>query len=251
MVFMKPVPVIVGGVAEPQAALNRIKIVENSEPLVDIRIACPLVVFPTDAGTPDGMTPYLRKTVAEMLDTASRQLPKDFHLYALSAYRGLERQKEIWWSHYHRHKDLHPNWPESQLRRATNKYVAPFDNPAPPGHGTGAAIDVVLQKTDGSFVDLLPECGKDTQGLQKNAKYIVDDASLPEDLTDWTLGSTWTENISPSVKKLRMLLVETMLGAGFSNCRDEYWHYSYGDSGWAVRVGVKECPYGSASLPAS
>jgi len=243
---MKPVPIIVGGVAEPQAALNKIKIVENGEPLVDIRIACPLLTFPSDAGTKDGMTPFLRKTVAEMLDSASRKLPKDFHFYALSAYRSVGRQKEIWLSHYARHQELHQNWPESSLRRATNKYVAPYNDPAPPGHSTGAAIDVVLQKSDGSFVDLLPECGKDTQGLNNQAR---DDASLPNDLTDWTLGSTWTTKIDPAIKEFRMMLVETMYGVGFSNCRDEYWHFSYGDSGWAVRTGEKECPYGSAKIP--
>lgn len=246
---VKSVRIIPGGVAEPQAALNKIKIIDNGEDLVDIRIRCPLVVFPTDAGIPEGMTPFLRETAAAMLDEASRRLPKDFHFYALSAYRGLERQEEIWWSHYNRYKQLHPTWPESSLRRATNKYVAPYDNPAPPGHSTGAAIDVVLQRSDGSFVDLLPECGKDTHGLQKNAQYLVDDATLPEDLTDWTLGSTWSTKIDPTTKEFRMILVETMLSVGFSNCRDEYWHYSYGDSGWAVRVGQTECCYGAIDPP--
>ena len=40
-----------------------------------------------------------------------------------------------------------------------------------------------------------------------------------------------------------------MLGVGFSNCRDEWWHYSYGDAGWAVRTGSSTCPYGLAQLP--
>ena len=39
-----------------------------------------------------------------------------------------------------------------------------------------------------------------------------------------------------------------MLNAGFSNCRDEWWHYSYGDAGWAVRFGLKECFYGLIHL---
>lgn len=246
---MKPVPVIPGGVPEPMRALNKIKIIENFEPLVDIRLACPLLSFPSDAGTPDGMTPFLRKTVAEMLDEATRRLPKGFRLYALSAWRSFERQKELWWSHYDLHKKLHPNWPESQLRRAANKYAAPVDNIAPPGHCTGAAIDVVLQRNDGSFVDLLPDCGKDTSGIHEQDRDF-DDLSL-SDVTDWTLGATWTEKISPAVKPFRMMLIETMLGVGFSNCRDEYWHFSYGDSGWAVRVGEKTCSYAVAQLPTS
>jgi len=245
---MKPVPIVVGGVPEPMAALNKVRIVENNEPLVDIRIACPKLTFAPDAGTPEGMTPFLRKTVAEMLNEASKRLPKDFHLYALSAWRDFERQKEIWWTHYDGHKKLHPNWPEASLRRAANKYAAPVDNAAPPGHCTGAAIDVVLQKSDGSFVDLIPLCGKDTSGLHKGN--VGDFGNLlPDEVDNWTLGSTWTKKIDPVIRKNRMMLLETMLEVGFSNCRDEYWHYSYGDSGWAVRVGEKECPYGIAKLP--
>lgn len=247
---MRPfsVPVIPGGVPEPMAALDRVKILENHEPLVDIRFACPMVVFPADAATTDGMMPFLRQTVAQMLDTASRNLPEGYRLYALSAWRSFERQKNLWWQHYDLQKKLHPKWPESQLVRAVNKYAAPVNRPAPPGHCTGAAIDVVLQRADGSFVDILPDCGKDTAEV-RNKNRVFDNLSL-QDVTDWSLGATWAPHLDPVAKKLRMMLVETMLKVGFSNCRDEYWHFSFGDSGWAVRVGVTECPYGIAEPPA-
>jgi len=32
-----------------------------------------------------------------------------------------------------------------------------------------------------------------------------------------------------------------MLEVDFSNCRDEWWHYSWGDAGWAVRMSETEC----------
>jgi D-alanyl-D-alanine dipeptidase len=41
-----------------------------------------------------------------------------------------------------------------------------------------------------------------------------------------------------------MILHDAMLNAGFSNCRDEWWHYSYGDAGWAVRTGRSICMFG-------
>ena len=47
-----------------------------------------------------------------------------------------------------------------------------------------------------------------------------------------------------------MILVDAMLGVGFSNCRDEWWHYSYGDAGYAVRMAQKECCYGLTHLAA-
>jgi len=222
---MEPVPLIPGGVPEPMSALNKVKIVENGEPLVDMRTACPRVTFPKDAGKPGGMDPFLRQTAAEMLHQASQGISDEYRLYAISAWRSFEEQKEIWWSHYNRYKSENPNLPEHSLRRATNRYAAPIGHKAPPGHCTGGAVDIVLQKLDGSFVDL-----------------------IPPHLTDWSLGHTWTEKIDPKIRATRMMLLETMLGVGFSNCRDEYWHFSYGDSGWAVRVGKKECPYGIIEL---
>ena len=32
-----------------------------------------------------------------------------------------------------------------------------------------------------------------------------------------------------------MMIYEAITGR-VSNCRDEWWHYSYGDAGWAVRL---------------
>lgn len=210
------------GVPEPQAALDRVKIIENGEPLVDLR-SIPLLSFRNEAK--HTVTPYLRKSVAEMLAKAAERIPKEFTLHVISALRPIEEQKRIWQYHYDYNKSEHPDWPENVLRRAVNKYVAPFDHPAPPGHSTGAAVDVVLRRHNGSFVDV-----------------------VPPDMKDWSIGHTWTNKLDPETKRLRMMLVGTMLAVGFSNCRDEYWHYSWGDSGWAVRVGKKECCYGVAPL---
>jgi D-alanyl-D-alanine dipeptidase len=111
------------------------------------------------------------------------------------------------------------------LRRTINRWVAPVDQKAPPGHCTGAAVDV----------------------------YLVNGRNEPYDVTApfsrFQSGPTYVLGLAPEALKNRMLLVETMLGVGFSNCRDEWWHYSYGDAGWAVRTGRKRCFYGLVELP--
>lgn len=43
-------------------------------------------------------------------------------------------------------------------------------------------------------------------------------------------------------------MFDAMTDAGFSNCRDEWWHYSYGDAGWAVRLEKPACFYGLVQL---
>lgn len=208
------------GTPEPQAALDRITIIENHEPLVDIR-DIPHLTFHRE----HRVNPFLRATVAAMLREAAANIPKPYHLEVFSALRSLEHQQAIWDSHYHRHRDAHPTWPEHQLRRAVNRYVAPTDHTAPPGHTTGGAVDVILRNGE-DYVDL-----------------------VPPHIEDWSMSHTWSTKVTPEVRAIRNLLYTTMTQAGFSNCRDEYWHYSWGDSGWAVRTGASSCCYGAVPVP--
>jgi D-alanyl-D-alanine dipeptidase len=192
---------------------------QEREPLVDIREYCPGVVLS------EWVCPYLRRTVAGMLNRAQDSLPPGHKLKVGTALRTLAMQKGGWDGYHKRMREEHPAWPLSALRRATNRYFAPYDQKAPPGHCTGGAVDVGLLDPDGNALDMTAP----TEG--------------------WDGAYTWSDKISPEAKANRMLMVEAMLGAGFSNCRDEFWHYSWGDSAWAVRVGEAECPYGWAHPP--
>lgn len=207
------------GAAEPVAALNRVKICESGEPLVDIREFCPLVE-PLEK-----VCPYLRLTVAEMLNSAVRALPQGYRFRIGTALRTITMQRRGWDAYFERMKAEHPGWPLSALRRATNRYYAPYDQPTPPGHCTGGAVDVILLDPVGEPAD------------------------VTSPTTDWVAACTWCDKISPEARRNRMILVDAMLGAGFSNCREEYWHYSWGDSAWAVRVGERSCPYGWVDPP--
>jgi D-alanyl-D-alanine dipeptidase len=213
------------GAPEPIAALNRVRIVEYAHPweereaLVDIRATCPGVVLA------ERICPYLRRTVADRLNRAQDSLPAGYRLKVGTALRTLAMQQGGWDGYHKRMREEHPGWPLSALRRATNKYFAPYDQKAPPGHCTGGAVDVGLLDPEGAALDMVAP----TQG--------------------WEGAYTWSDRISPEAKANRMRMVEAMLEAGFSNCRDEFWHYSWGDSAWAVRVGERECPYGWAHPP--
>jgi len=65
----------------------------------------------------------------------------------------------------------------------------------------------------------------------------------------WESAATATTGLSPEAAYNRRLLYDAMSGAGFSNCRDEWWHWSYGDSAWAVRVGAEAAIYGLIAPP--
>ena len=213
------------GSPEPIAALNRVRILEYAVPfvdreeLVDVRTHCPGVQLS------EHLCPFLRRTVADMLNAAQSALPAKHKLNVGTCLRTLSMQQRGWDNYNRKMRELHPEWPVSTLRRAVNKYFAPYDQPAPPGHCTGGAVDVGLLGPDGDPLDLLGP----TEG--------------------WEAAYTWSDKIGDVAKANRMLMVEAMLNTGFSNCRDEYWHYSWGDSAWAVRTGVIECPYGWSHPP--
>jgi D-alanyl-D-alanine dipeptidase len=207
------------GTPEPFAALNRIPIAENREPLVDIRLVCPKIIVNR------GVLPYVRTGIAEMLNQVQALLPPGHRLKIHSALRTIETQSELYWRNYKQRELDHPTWPKSALRRANNKFFAAPDVKAPPGHCTGGAVDVTIVGPDGKNLDMTSP----TKG--------------------WEAAYTYSTNLSKQALANRRLLIESMFAVGFSNCRDEWWHYSYGDNAWAVRTGNRIAFYGHIRPP--
>jgi D-alanyl-D-alanine dipeptidase len=138
----------------------------------------------------------------------------------------MEQQARGYWSHYRDLEERHPEWPRSILRREANKFWHPPDTSAVPGHCTGGAVDVTLLDGDGSPLDMISARieGANTQ-------------------------PTYSRHLTSAARANRELLVRVMTEAGFSNCYDEWWHWSYGDAGWACRVGHPHAIYGLVEEP--
>lgn len=204
------------GVAEPIAALNRVRLIECGEPLVNLGLVIPdFKVLRTSA------IPWARAGVVERLAAARRAIaPYDIGLR--EAWRSLERQKFIY-DHYF--NSLSPQISFATRRRLANRFFAPYDQKAPPGHSTGAAIDVWLLDERGEPIPL--------DGPGRRFK------SAP----------TFSAKLPAAIREKRLVLHDAMTSAGFTNCRDEWWHYSFGDAGWAVRCASPECIYGSLQPP--
>lgn len=210
------------GRPEPIRALNLVLEQENGEPLVDLRDHAPTVRFIREA-----TIPFCRKSVAEMAEQAARSLPAGVYLAVTDAWRPFERQQRIYEWMKGCILEAFPGISYSAMRRKACRWVAPVDQKAPPGHCTGAALDVAL----------------------------IDESGEPLDVTSpferFAASPTYVFGLSEAAQQNRSLMVGAMLGAGFSNCRDEYWHYSYGDAGWAVRMDLSECMYGLIELDES
>src|SRR5258708_22507176 len=91
------------GFPEPIAALNRIRILESGEPLVDIRDFCPGVDIP------EKVCPYLRLTVAQMLNQAADSLPTGYKFRIGTALRTRSMQMGGWNRYYQKMTEEHPD----------------------------------------------------------------------------------------------------------------------------------------------
>jgi zinc D-Ala-D-Ala dipeptidase len=204
---------------EPIAALNAVRERECGEGLVDLRGTHPRLVIGRRC------VPFLRERVAQMLFTAADALPPGYRFSVRTCLRTHAMQKALYDRYFAELTEKHPNWSYATLRRQTCRFFAPYDQKAPPGHCTGAAVDVHL---------LLPSGHK---------------ADLVKPLTGWRAAKSEVGGLGKRAVANREILFTAMLTAGFSNCSEEFWHYSWGDAGWAVRVGAKECVYGLIDPP--
>jgi D-alanyl-D-alanine dipeptidase len=108
-----------------------------------------------------------------------------------------------------------------------NRCSAPPDGPAPAPHTTGGAVDLWLCDAAGQPLDLAaPYAADDPQSYRFDAR-----------------------GLSPQARRRRTLLRAVLEAQGLTNYAWEYWHWSYGDSGWAYRGGHPAAIYGAIAMP--
>lgn len=203
---------------EPLTKLRAVPIQDNGEPLVDPRTLSSRIQFaekhPKFAGMP--RTPKVRKRVAEMLTQAAESLPDGIILQIVEGFRPLAQQRFMYESLKAEFSERHPEWSKSTLHRITNTMSAPPDDPCPPPHTTGGAVDLcLLDANTGELLDM-------------TSPFDWDETSAP----------TKMKGLSSTAQANRDLLCRTLEATGLTNYIGEWWHWSYGDSGWALRVGA-------------
>ncbi len=215
--------------SEPLAALRRIPIRENGEPLVDLLThhpglrwapASPRFVYPRTA--------LVRQRVAEMLAEAQWQLPSGVHLQIVGGWRSREVQRRMYETTYREFKEQHPDWTEAHLRRRTNQFSAPPDHPSPPPHLTGGAVDLRLADEANEPLDMWS----------------------PYEIRDRRAARFDAPGLSAAARANRALLADVLAPSGLTNYIAEWWHWSYGDQGWAYRIDAEHAIYGPVDAPA-
>jgi len=111
----------------------------------------------------------------------------------------------------------------SRLHAEVLKFWAvPSPNPnTPPPHSTGAAIDLTLTDVEGKAVDM---------------------GSPIDEISPRSYPNHFEGSAEPAKQKAhhhRSLLASVMVGVGFCQHPNEWWHFSAGDQLWAWQMGSK------------
>jgi len=207
--------------AEPVSDLRAIPIRECGEPLAD---------FTAISGVLQGRARFdyrretlIRKGVAERLAAAAASLAGRYRLAVIEGWRPPYIQRRMYASVWQRIKGDNPSWSDARIRLFVNRFTAPMNERVPPPHTTGGAMDIDLVDPDGKPYDV----------------------TSPFERRDVKCFALDVPGLSQEALENRAILSGALVSAGITNYPSEYWHYSYGDQGWAYRGGHPAAIYGS------
>ncbi len=136
-----------------------------------------------------------------------------------------------------RRRGIDPDRPSplrEQVVAEVGRFWAPpsADPATPPPHSTGAAVDLTLADDSGGLLAMGGEI--DAIGPVSEPDHHSEAARLEPDAE----AACW--------HRRRQLLRRVMVGAGFAQHPNEWWHFSHGDQLWAWRTAEPRAIYGRA-----
>ncbi len=208
---------------EPVEELIKIAIEDNGEPLVDIFEVCPDLRWAEQSPRFDFPRSGLaRLSVAHMLQQAQDALPHGWHLQIIGAFRPFAIQKLMYDRARAELKEKHPDWDEELLTEYINVFSAPPIWDTPPPHTTGGAVDLSILDENGERLDMVS----------------------PHAL-GWDSAPMFVEGLSEIAIRNRALLRDVLEATGLTYFPGEWWHWTWGEPGWALRSGRKTALYGA------
>ncbi|PQV64662.1 D-alanyl-D-alanine dipeptidase [Abditibacterium utsteinense] len=214
--------------AEDQDELDAVIIRECGETLVDFLQLCPdLILSPVHPVFEFPRVHMVRESVAKMLCEAAARVPAGLRLQIVEGYRPIAVQRAHYKRAYEEAQKRFPGADEAKIQLEAGRYSAPPDAITPPPHLTGGAVDLELIDANGERLDF----------------------TSPFNLFDMKRAAMHARGLSPQAEKNRALLREILEPTGLTNYADEWWHWSYGDNGWALRVGAPNAIYNRIELP--
>ena len=207
---------------EPVSILRAIPIIENHEPLVDFSVAYPDLRIDQPRFR-YRRAPYLRQGILERLVAADLTLRESgYRLLILEGWRSPVIQQRMFRLAEVKLRERYPDLSETELRDMVETFTAPQSDVVPPPHSTGGAVDLSLGTLDGQPLDMIS----------------------PFDPYDPAGFATDAEGLTPTARNHRNILAAALSSQGVTNYVSEFWHWSYGDQGWAYRGHHPHALYG-------
>ena len=207
---------------------------ENHEPLVQAGLYPEKIIAQSwyyGEGL-EGSLPYvwLREGVYERLLKAAESLPEGLRFVIWDGWRSYELQRVLFWKMLERLKAKGHS--HNTAHDLAGEFVAVPSKEAETvsWHLTGGAVDLTLADKYGRLLDM---GGNFDDTEEHSHTHYYDNHGRGNEVAH--------EN--------RMTLKRIMEGAGFSNYPSEWWHYDYGNRGWAERTGAEFAFYGYCEPP--
>lgn len=200
---------------------NEFPVKDNGSPLVSLKgLGFDLIYEPSIM---KDYQYFIREELVEKIGRISQNLTQENKTLVIrSAWRSFKHQRLLWGRTLSLMRRNHPEITDDDLEEIVSYYIAPEEKST---HSTGGAVDALIydKKTDkildfgtnkGYKIDLSKECYPLHPGISKVA----------------------TEN--------RTLLIDLFEKEDFVCDMKEYWHFDYGNIGWAIEKGKKHAFFG-------
>lgn len=202
--------------------MRPIPIEENGEPLVDF--SAPPYGLPLHRMLLQYTRElYGRRGLAERLALAHDRLKSQgYGLLITECWRPPHIQRRMFEASEARFREKMPHLSPEELRLIVEQFTAPPDADVPPPHSTGGAVDLWLSGPNGMPADM----------------------NAPLDWMDHLCFAFDAPGLDHEARANRDCMAQALFDAGLTNYPSEYWHWSYGDQGWAYRGGHPHAIYG-------
>ncbi|MBT3207078.1 MAG: hypothetical protein HN704_01315 [Bacteroidetes bacterium] len=165
----------------------------------------------------------VREAVHEKIGRISKKLDEqDKKLIIRSSWRSFEHQRLLWEEKVVFMQKEYPKLELEEIKENVSYFIAP---PTKSSHATGGAVDALIY-------DLKNDCVMDF-GTNEGLNIELNDKCYP-----------YHPFIPSQAKQNRALLINLFTEEDFVVDLKEYWHFDYGNAGWAIEKGEEHSIYG-------
>jgi len=223
-----------------------IQIIDNREPLINFPKDFICVPMYFRQGLTKDNSMQLREGAVNALIKAKKNLPSDWNFLIWDGYRPLNLQQKLYNDLTTLRKTEHPEWDSSKLAKEVEKFVkyASYDPSRPSPHNTGGAVDLTIIDADGKELDMGTSFDEFTE-----KSYTWDEKKNHKNTSIYDIEDyDKTRRITPEQSKNRKILREILMSEGFGPYQWEWWHFNFGNVGWAEYYDKAVAFYGSLEL---